>query len=300
MKILLLGKNGQLGFELQRALAPIATVTAVGREECDLTDTESLRRCVRQDRFDVIVNAAAYTAVDRAETEESLAYAVNAEAPAALAAEAAAADSLLVHYSTDYVFSGAGSGFYTETDTPCPVNVYGASKLAGEMAIQASDARALVLRTSWVVGAHGNNFVNTMLRLAAEKTALNVVADQYGAPTSAALLADVSAHAIGTALVNPTPMPSARLYHSAAGGVANWHELASHVIEQARRAGHPVNVAPDAINPITTADWPTPAKRPINSRLGTRKFRQQFGLCLPEWRHGVDHILEQILRSNSP
>lgn len=299
MNILILGKNGQIGFELQRALAPVGTITAVGREQCDLTDTDSLRRLVREAHPDVIVNAAAYTAVDRAESETDLAYAVNAEAPAVLAAEAAACDALLVHYSTDYVFAGTGRGFYVETDTPDPISVYGASKLAGERAIQESAARALILRTSWIVGAHGGNFLKTMLRLASHKTALDVVADQFGAPTSAALLADVSAHIIRTAATHSTDRASSGLYHLTAGGVTHWHEFACHIIERARRANYPVTVAADAIAPIATADWPTPARRPANSRLDTHKIQQHFGILLPEWRHGVDHILAQVFRSNS-
>lgn len=299
MNILLLGKHGQLGFELQRALAPVGKVTAAGREQCDLTHAADLRRTVRKTRPDVIVNAAAYTAVDRAESETDLAYAINAEAPAVLAAEAAASDALLIHYSTDYVFAGNGSNFYAETDAPDPVNVYGASKLAGEQAIQASAARSLILRTSWVMGAHGRNFLKTMLRLASEKTALDVVADQFGAPTSTALLADVSAHMIRTMAAGPTGAPEGEIYHLAAGGVTSWHELASHIIEQARRANHPVSVAPDAITPIATADWPTPARRPANSRLDTHKIRQHFAIRLPEWQHGVDHILAQILQNDA-
>lgn len=300
MNILLLGRNGQLGFELQRALAPVGTVMATDRKQGDLTDASGLHRLVCETRPDVIVNAAAYTAVDRAETEAATARAVNAEAPAALAAAAHAVDALLVHYSTDYVFAGDGSDFYVETDTPDPINVYGASKLAGEQAIRDSNTRAIILRTSWVVGAHGNNFVKTMLRLASEKTALEVVADQFGAPTSAALLADASAHIIRAAATDPARIPGPGLYHLAAGGVTNWHELARHVIEQARRAGCPVTVAPDAIAPITTADWPTPAKRPANSRLDTNKARQQFDIHLPDWRHGVDHMLEQLLQNGLP
>lgn len=297
MNILLLGKNGQLGFELHRALAPVGRVTATGREQCDLTDIGNLHRVVCEFRPDVIVNAAAYTAVDRAETEVSRAYAVNAEAPAALAAEAAANDILLVHYSTDYVFAGVGTGFHVEIDTPDPINVYGASKLAGERAIQESSARALILRTSWVVGSHGRNFLKTMLRLAAEKTSLDVVADQFGAPTSAALLADASAHIIRTMTANPPDKPTRELYHLAAGGVTNWYEFASYVIARAHRANYPITVALDAIAPITAADWSTAARRPANSRLDTCNVQQDFDMLLPDWRHGIDHIVEQLLEN---
>lgn len=293
MKILLTGKNGQLGFELRRALAPLGDIVAVGHSDCDLANEAAIRQLVRQVQPDVIVNPAAYTAVDRAETEQAQAYAVNAQAPGILAEEAHSLGALLVHYSTDYVFDGTQAGYYGESDTPNPQNIYGASKLAGEQAIQASHAHHLILRTSWVVGVHGGNFARTILRLAAERTQLNVVADQYGAPTSAALLADVTAHLVREAQGQGRDSFPYGLYHLAAGGETHWHQYACHVIEQARRAGQQLAMPTDGIHPITTSEYPTPAKRPANSRLDTRKIRQAFGLHLPDWRDGVNHILEQ-------
>ena len=295
-KLLLIGKNGQVGFELRRSLAPLGTVTAVDRTECDLADPASIRELVRRVQPDVIVNPAAYTAVDRAESEPGLAHAVNAVAPGILGEEAARLGALVVHYSTDYVFDGTQPGFYRESDAPNPQNVYGASKLAGEQALRASGARHLVFRTSWVVGVHGGNFAKTMLRLAAARAELNVVADQFGAPTSAALLADVTAHVVRQASVQAGGDFPYGVYHVAAGGETNWHGYACHVIERARAAGLPVAVPPSAIRPIPASDYPTPARRPGNSRLDTQKFRDTFGLALPHWREGVDHILDQLFQ----
>lgn len=295
MNILLTGKHGQVGFELRRALASLGKVTSVDYEECDLADEAAIRELVRRVKPDVIVNPAAYTAVDRAEAEQALAYAINAKAPGILGEEAAALKALVVHYSTDYVFDGAKDGFYRESDVPNPQSVYGASKLAGEHALQASGARHLILRTSWVVGAHGGNFAKTMLRLATERVYLNVVADQFGAPTSAALLADIAAHLIREAAGQQQGAFPYGVYHCVADGVTNWHKYACHVIERARTAGRPIAVAPNAIHPIATKDYPTPAKRPSNSRLDTLKLRQTFGVHLPHWCEGVDYILEQLL-----
>jgi dTDP-4-dehydrorhamnose reductase len=293
MKLLLLGKNGQLGFELQRALAPLGEVLAVGHAQCNVADPSALRSLVQSASPDVIVNATAYTAVDKAESDAQAAHAVNAIAPQVLAE--AADGALVVHYSTDYVFDGVKAGFYTENDQPNPQGVYGASKLAGEQALAASGIDHFVFRTSWVVGAHGGNFAKTMLRLAAERDALNVVADQHGAPTSAALLADCTAHAIQQSRGQGASGRPSGVYHLVAGGETTWHAYACYVIESARRAGLPIKVALDAIKPIPAASYPTPAKRPANSRLDTTKFRQTFGLHLPDWRGGVDHVLEQIL-----
>lgn len=294
MKLLLTGKNGQVGFELQRALAVLGDVIAIDAKECDLADEAAIRRVVRAIRPDVIVNPAAYTAVDKAESEHALAQAINARAAGVLAEEAAALRALLVHYSTDYVFDGTKTGVYLESDAPNPSSVYGATKLAGECAIAASCARHIILRTSWVVGAHGGNFAKTMLRLAGERDTLSVVADQFGAPTSAALLADLTAHLVRQAQCSPANFPYG-LYHAVAAGETNWHAYACHVIERARVAGRPIRVAPWAIKAISTSDYPTPAKRPANSRLDTSLLRETFGLNLPDWKIGVDHILDQIL-----
>lgn len=298
MKILLLGKDGQVGFELRRALATLGQVHAVGRQDCDLADEPALSALLSQARPDVIVNAAAYTAVDQAESEQALAFAINAHAPAIIGRHAAASGALVIHYSTDYVFAGDKPGTYTEQDATGPQSVYGASKLIGEEALQASGARHLIFRTSWVYGAHGANFAKTMLRLAAERESLNIVADQWGAPTSAALIADITAHMIREATGPWRGAFPYGIYHLVAGGETHWHEYACHVIARARAAGWPIKVAQEAIKPIATAHYPTPARRPANSRLSTLKLRQTFGLALPDWRENLDHVLDQILKAN--
>jgi dTDP-4-dehydrorhamnose reductase len=293
MRLLLTGKNGQVGFELQRALAPLGDVIAVDRNACDLSDQKQLRSVIRDVKPDIIVNPAAYTAVDKAENEQDLAFSINGTAPAIIGAEAAALGALVVHYSTDYVFDGQHEGFCAEAHEPSPQGVYGRSKLAGEQSLKASGARHLIFRTSWVAGAHGANFVKTMLRLAAERDEMKVVADQIGAPTSASLIADVTAHAIRQAVRERHAIPDG-VFHLVAGGETNWHAYACHVIEAARRAGRPIRVAPNAILAIRSTEYPTPAKRPANSRLDTRKLRTTFGLNLPHWQAGIDHILQQL------
>jgi dTDP-4-dehydrorhamnose reductase len=293
VKILLTGMNGQVGFELQRSLAVLGEVRALGSAECDLTDEPAIRREVQACRPDVIVNPAAYTAVDKAETQQDLAYAVNARAPAVLAEEAQRLGALMLHFSTDYVYDGSKPSAYVETDAAAPRSVYGRTKLAGDEAVQAHCHRHLILRTSWVVGAHGGNFAKTMLRLAAERDTLNVVADQFGAPTSAALLADVAAHLIRqTASTQDGPWG---VYHATAAGETNWYDYACFVIEAARAAGKPIRVPPGGVRSITTAEYPTPAQRPANSRLNTAKLQATFGLRLPPWQEGLGHILQQIL-----
>ena len=307
MKILLTGKNGQVGFELRRALAPLGEVVAVDQATCNLADAAALRALVRDVAPDVIVNPAAYTAVDKAESDRDTAYAVNAQAPGVLGEEAARLGALVVHYSTDYVFDGAKDGAYGEDDMPAPRSVYGASKLAGELALAAATPRHLVLRTSWVVGAHGGNFAKTMLRLAAEREALNVVADQFGAPTSAALLADVTAQLIRQHARDAAGSFPYGTYHVTAAGATSWHAYARFVMEAedfagakqafetALAAGKPLKATPDHVHPLTTADYPTPASRPANSCLDTQKFRDAFGLRLPPWQEGVGHVLDQLL-----
>lgn len=294
MRIFLTGVNGQVGFELQRALAPLGDIFSFDRASCDLENEAAIRNAVRQVRPDVIVNPAAYTAVDKAEQDEDRAHAINARAPEILGEEAVALGALVVHYSTDYVFSGASEGFYKEADPTGPQGAYGRTKLAGEQALAATGARHVVFRTSWIYGVYGANFAKTMLRLARERDLLKVVADQVGAPTSAALVADVTAHAIRQIAFSGSSDVGG-IYHLAAGGETNWHEYACHVIENARRLGMPIRVAPDAILPIATSEYPTPARRPSNSRLDTTRLRQIFKLTLPEWRTGVDHFLKQII-----
>lgn len=296
MKFLLTGKNGQVGFELQRALAPLGEVVAVDQGECDLADEAAIRSLVNAVKPDVIVNPAAYTAVDKAESDSENAFLINAQAPGVLGREAAQLGALVIHFSTDYVFDGNAEGFYCETAQTNPQSIYGQSKLEGELALQASGARHLIFRTSWVVGAHGGNFAKTMLRLAADRESLSVVADQFGAPTSAALLADITAQLARQASLTAANDFPYGLYHLVAGGVTNWHEYASFVIEAARSHGIQIKVAPGGIKAIRTADYPTPAKRPANSRLCTKKLRDTFGLTVPDWQSGVSHILQQILK----
>ncbi|MBA4340986.1 MAG: dTDP-4-dehydrorhamnose reductase [Methylibium sp.] len=293
MKILLLGKNGQVGWELQRALAPLGELVALDRSEgADLGDNAALAAVVRAHAPQVIVNAAAYTAVDKAESDAEAALQVNAHAPARLALEAKALGALLLHYSTDYVFDGSGNQPRAEDAATGPLSVYGRSKLQGEQAIRASGCRHLILRTSWVYAARGGNFAKTMLRLAAEREQLKVIADQIGAPTGADLLADLSAHMIRATLDKPQ---LGGLYHAVAAGETSWHAYAKHVIEFARTRGAAIKVAPDQILAIPTSDYPTPAQRPLNSRLATAKLQQAFGLTLPPWQQGVERMLTEIL-----
>ena len=292
MKILLFGKNGQVGWELQRALAPLGELHAFGSDGADFAVPESLAEKVRTLRPDVIVNAAAHTAVDRAEAEPALARRINAEAPAVLAREAAAAGAWLVHYSTDYVFDGSGEAPRNEDAPTAPLNVYGRTKLEAEQAIGASGARHLVLRTSWVYGTRGGNFARTMLRLAQERDRLAVIDDQIGAPTGAELIADVSAHAIRALVAGAAPGGT---YHLAAAGETSWHGYACRVIETARSAGAPVKVTPEAIAAVASSEFKTAAQRPRNSRLDTGKLRRAFGLSLPPWQAGVDRLLAEIL-----
>lgn len=295
MKILLTGKNGQVGFELQRSLAPLGTVVAVDASDADLADAGAVRQLIRSVKPNVIVNPAAYTAVDKAESQSDLAYAINAVAPGVIGEEAERLQALVVHYSTDYVFDGHRVGAYLETDATDPQSVYGLSKREGERALQEATTRHLILRTSWVVGAHGHNFARTMLRLAAERDTLAVVADQWGAPTSAALLADVTAQLIRQWQRELDQDFAYGLYHVVAGGETNWCDYARFVIAEAVAAGKSVRVLPEAVQAIATQDYPTPARRPSNSRLDTQKFRDTFGLVLPDWQQGLRHILQQIL-----
>ena len=296
MNILLFGKGGQVGWELQRSLAPLGRIVALdwqpeGRLCGDFTDLAGLAACVHAVAPDVVVNAAAHTAVDQAESEPERARTINALAPGVLAAEAGRLNAWLVHYSTDYVFDGSGDTAWREGDATGPLGVYGKTKLEGEQAVARHD-RHLIFRTSWVFAARGNNFARTMLRLANEREQIKVVADQIGAPTGAELLADVTAHAIRRVRQQPD---LAGLYHLVAAGETSWHGYAQHVIERARQAGQAIRVAPEAIVAVPSSAYPAPAPRPLNSRLDTRKLQTAFDLRLPDWQDGVDRMLEEIL-----
>ena len=298
MKILLLGKNGQVGWELQRSLAPLAELIALDRHSTvhcgDLLRPEALAQTVRDVRPDVIVNAAAHTAVDKAESEPDVARTLNADAPAALARAAAEVGACLVHYSTDYVFNGQGDRAWSEGDATGPLSVYGQTKLEGEQAIAASGCQHLIFRTSWVYAARGGNFARTMLRLAQERERLTVIDDQHGAPTGADLIADVSAHAIRQ-ILNAPDARLAGIYHLVASGETSWHGYASHVIAQARQLKPDLAWKVSEIAPVPTSAFPTPARRPLNSRLNTQRLQDRFGLVLPAWQQGVDRLLSEIL-----
>lgn len=295
MKILLLGKDGQVGWELQRSLAPLGQVVALNaRSEAfcgDLANLEGLAKTVESIAPDVIVNAAAYTAVDKAESEPERAHLINAQAVEVLARAAKACGALLVHYSTDYVFPGCGVAAWREDLPVAPLNVYGQTKLAGEQAIEASGCAYLILRTSWVYAARGNNFARTMLRLAGERDNLAVIDDQVGAPTGADLIADVTAHAVRAVRGNPA---LCGLYHLAAAGEATWCGYARYVLEQAAELGVELKVRAEQIKALTTDAYPTPAKRPANSRLDTQKLQRAFDLSLPDWHQGVARMLVEI------
>lgn len=293
MNILLFGKNGQVGWELQRALAPLGNVTALSGNSTnycgDLSNIPGIVATIRCLRPDVIVNAAAYTTVDKAEAEPEQANLVNALIVEAIAKEAQKLGAWFVHYSTDYVFPGHGENAWCEDDATGPLNVYGASKLAGEQAIQQHCDKYLIFRTSWVYATKGNNFAKTMLRLAKERTELSIINDQYGAPTGADLLADCTAHAVAAVQGNPK---AAGLYHLVASGTTTWFEYANVVFNHARKEG--VELALKDVNAVPTISFPTPAQRPLNSRLDNSKFQQTFNLNLPGWKTGVQRMLEEL------
>ena len=292
----MLGKSGQVGWELQRSLAVLGRVTALDHdstEHCgDFANPEGVRETVRALRPDVIVNAAAHTAVDKAESEPEIARLLNATTPGVLAEEAARLGAWLVHYSTDYVFDGSGTRPWVETDAPAPLSVYGATKLEGEQRIQQTGCRHLILRTSWVYAARGGNFAKTMLRLGSERERLTVIDDQWGAPTGADLLADVTAHAVRHLQSRPG---DGGLYHCVASGETNWHSYAKYVLEHARQAQPAIELKATEVAPVPTSAFPTPARRPHNSRLDTTRLQTTFGLVLPHWQQGVARMLTEIL-----
>jgi len=311
LRILLLGAQGQLGHALAQTLPVWGEVLAFGRQQADLAQAEALRALLDQHQPQLIVNAAAYTAVDKAEQEPGVAHAINAQAPAVLAQWAAAHGAVLVHYSTDYVFDGQSPQPYTEVDVPAPQSVYGQSKWAGERAVQAAGGRHLVFRTSWVVGAHGGNFLKTMLRLGAERDSLRVVADQHGAPTSTDLIAHTTLEVLKQMRAHPggpgqSPHPADEhawatandtrwgLYHLAAAGETTWHAYACHAIARATALGWPMRASAHSIQAIATDQYPLPAPRPANSRLNTLRLQSHFGVALPDWRVGVDAVLASL------
>ncbi len=299
MKILLLGKNGQVGWELQRSLAPLGELIALDRhstEQCgDISKLAELADTVRNVRPDVIVNAAAHTAVDKAESEPELAHTLNALAPEVLAMEAAKLGAWLVHYSTDYVFDGSGDQPWVETDATSPLSVYGASKLEGEALIAKHCPKHLIFRTSWVYAARGGNFAKTMLRLAQERDKLTVINDQFGAPTGADLIADITTHAIRHVSTARAAQELAGIYHLVASGETTWFDYAKHVVAQAQQAQSAIKIKATQILPVPTSAFPTPASRPHNSRLSTHKLQQTFGLTLPAWQTSINRMLAEIL-----
>ena len=295
MKILLFGKNGQVGWELQRSLSSVGELVALDTDDqmpCgDFTRLEDIIQTIHSVSPDIIVNAAAYTAVDKAESESALAHTINTQAPKILAQESLKIGAWLVHYSTDYVFDGNGTKPWKETDPTAPINIYGSTKLEGEKAVINSGCKHLIFRTSWVYSAHGKNFIKTIIHLAQSRDYLSVIDDQIGAPTGAELLADVTTHSIYTALKQPHV---SGLYHLAAKGETSWYGYANFVLDKARQSGIKLQVQAENIQPVTTDAFPQTARRPRNSRLNTRKIEHTFDLTLPLWQTGVTRMLTEI------
>ena len=305
MKILLFGKNGQVGWELQRSLAPLGDVVALDFDSTDycgdFTNLKGLGDSVRAIRPDVIVNAGAHTAVDKGESEPDLVRTINALAPGVLATAAASSGAWLVHYSTDYVFDGSGTTPWVETDTPAPLSVYGRTKLEGEQLVQSSGCRHLIFRTSWVYAARGGNFAKTMLKLGQERETLKVVADQFGAPTGAELLADATAHAVRHVLTSPAGDAAdlAGIYHLVANGHTSWLEYAKEVFAHVRIEEFATKIIVNSVEAVPSSAYPTAARRPLNSRLNTAKFQSTFNLTLPHWKPGVTRMLTEILEKQT-
>lgn len=296
MKILLLGKDGQLGWELQRSLATLGEVVACGRDEADLTNLTALRILVREISPQIIVNAAAYTAVDKAESEPELAALINSEAVALLAQEVSLLNAWFIHYSTDYVFDGSKEGIYLESDATAPLSIYGQTKLAGELAIRASGCKHLIFRTSWVYAARGNNFIKTILRLAGERDELKIICDQFGAPTSAELLADVTACCLYRLQYDaPFSRQAIGIYHLAASGATSWHGFAQFILDEALRHDIQLSATSEQVLPIPTSEYPLPAKRPANSQLDTERLRTTFDLELPSWQLHAKRVVDEIV-----
>ena len=293
--ILITGKNGQVGWELQRSVNHLGKVVAVGRDALDLSNPNNIRTLVREIKPDIILNAAAYTAVDKAEEERDLAHKINGIAPGILAEEANSVNALLVHYSTDYVFDGAKDSSYSESDSPDPINVYGESKLAGERAIKAVDCNHLIFRTSWVYASRGKNFLLSILRLASERDELNIVSDQIGSPTSARLIANVTAHAVNqTRIELQEGSFNSDLYHLVSSGKTSWHGFSQKIVETARESLFGKYCSIDNIKPIKTEAYPTPAQRPLNSCLSTKKLADHYGIHLSDWEQLVELCVQEI------
>lgn len=297
MKILITGGTGQVGFELQRTLAPLGNIIAPTRQELNLSDWDLVRCYLADCGPDCIVNAAAYTAVDRAESEPGLTHALNATLPEVLAQYAADTKRWLIHYSSDYVYSGTGDKAQNEDAAPDPQSVYGRSKLAGDRAVQSSDARHLIFRTSWVYSARGHNFMKTMLKLGSEKETLSIVNDQYGSPTPARLIAQVTALALHHVMNTAEDRSLEGIYHVAPCGFTNWQEFAEAILQASAKQGVPLKIDLDQIKGIPTRDYPTPAPRPLNSRLALDKLEQTFGLQLPDWRQQLHQTITEFIQT---
>jgi dTDP-4-dehydrorhamnose reductase len=297
-KILIFGRVGQVGWELHHKLACLGEISSLEYPEVDFTKPETLRAAVQSLKPEVIVNAAAYTAVDKAETERELAMAINATGPAILAEEAKKLGALMVHYSTDYVFNGSGVRPWDEIDTPAPLNVYGESKLAGDLAIQASGCFHLIFRTSWVYGARGSNFLLTMLKLGQEREELSIVADQVGAPTTSECIAQATACVLAQVLSPVAKGMEDRcgVYNLTNAGEASWFDFAQEIFTQAHAR---MNIPVPRLKPIATSDFPRPAARPFNSRLSNNKLANTFGVRLPRWEHALELVLESIAEDSS-
>lgn len=305
MKILLFGSRGQVGWQLRRSLAVLGEVVPLERDSAplcgDLGQPEGIAAAVASVRPDVVVNAAAYTAVDRAEDEPDLAFAINAAACESLARASAAVGAWLVHLSSDYVYDGSGERPWREDDSTGPLGVYGRSKLAGDLAVAQASPRHLILRTSWVFDSWGSNFAKTILRAAQARESLDVVADQWGAPTRAALIADVAAHALRNIATASDPQALAGTYHVAAAGFTTWHGYAQLLLQEAQSLGLPLRATPEAVAAVPSSAYPTRARRPLNSRLDTSRLRHTFGLSLPAWQDGVRAVVAELaaLRAGS-
>ena len=297
MKILVTGKNGQVGFELMRSLAPLGTVVGVDIDECDLQDILALERLLDKVQPELIVNPAAYTAVDKAESEPALAHSINAKAPEVMAQYAGRHNIPIIHYSTDYVFDGLKEGEYLETDEVNPQSVYGKTKALGEAAVRNNAPKHIILRTSWVFGSHGENFLKTILRLAQERDKISIVSDQVGSPTSAALLADVTAEIVKQ-IFEPGAIQKYGTYHLVSEGETSWHGYAQLIVAIANALEVKTKISSDAIQPMKTADYPLPAPRPANSRLDTTKIKNVFMLTLPSWQDDVTKVLQVLIDPN--